>query len=153
MISYLILLILVLSLAQDGKGRIAALVFAIVCGGHSVLFGGLEGTAYFLSAAAADVIIVCFLCFKVPVSRLSDLLISISLLFWSVNSVGWLMWYFGQPIEPYYYSCLTLYLLTILSLLRKDGACESGINIFNSCFRYLGRPGYALRSVLRQASQ
>lgn len=153
MIVYLLLLICTLSLFQPDKDRTAGMTYAIVCALHFVACESVDGGWYFLSAAAADLLILSILCFRAPVTRLADRLITISMLSGVVNTIGFILWDNNQSIYPYYYSCVTLYVIAALSMLRRDSACDHYNSLYNGFFRALGRPGYALRSALRRQAQ
>ena len=125
MIVCMVVIICVLVFFQSNHDRgVAAAIFAVVCGSHSVLFYDLPGEYYYMSAAVADLAIISGIGAFAKPTRLADNLMDICLISIALNAVGFLTWWQGLPPEPYNLSYVALYLIAILALLRED--CANG---------------------------
>ena len=145
---YLLMLICILAIFHRGQGRISSLAYAIIFATQAVTCDALEGLDFFLSAAVADTLILIVICSMAPVSRLSDILVSVTMLSWINNAVGAVLWNYNQPLDPYYSACTTLYILVALSMLWEDATHDTGRGFISSVFRFVGAPGLALRRAI-----
>ena len=125
MISSLVVIICILALFQSDHNRsVAAIIYAAVCGVHSILFYDLHGEYYYLSAAVSDLVVIVGIGILAKPTRLADNLMDVCLISIALNSFGFLTWWQGLPPEAYNLSYVALYLIAILALLRED--CADG---------------------------
>lgn len=114
--------LLVAVLMQPTRSRLyAAAVFAQVTFYHDALFGDLESWWYYVSAGAADVLVMILL---LPVSdrdRLAYQLTMLSGISKALNALGIFAWYHEELMEPYSWAFVALYAWTIITMLTR---CE-----------------------------
>ncbi len=78
----------------------------------------------------------CFLClFDTVVDKLSDALITLSIVSVLVNLYGWSLWLNYLPVESYNNLIMALYLIAIFFLLGKD--CAHDYSRINQRHRWL----------------
>ncbi len=143
MINALIAAIFIVALFQPNTDRrFPALIFAFFLWLHCAAMSELEGFWYFFTAGLCDVAIVAMIACWSKVSRLTDSLITLSIMSVVFNFYGWLLWISFLPVYSYNYSITALYLIAIISLLRGDCANDysrtskrySGLRLFsNKC--------------------
>lgn len=119
--------LLVAVLMQPTRERLyAAAVFAQVTFYHDALFGDLESWWYYVSAGAADVLVMILL---LPVSdrdRLAYQLTMLSGMSMTLNALGIFTWYHEELMEPYRWAFVTLYAWAIITMLTRHGDDNNG---------------------------
>ena len=121
-ISALIFVIVILSVLQNDKRLMTALVYCLLTLCHELLFQGLGGYLYFLTAALIDIGIISIIVKLKYKTKLTENLVIISACFVVLNSVSWIMWENSVNYEFAYQSIATiLYLYVIVSMLKRDG--------------------------------
>lgn len=136
MINSLVVAILVIALFQKtAERRFPALVFAFFTWLHCVALSGGEGLLYFFTAGLCDVAIISIIASWAKITRLSDALITISLVSIISNFYGWISWVNYLPVKSYNIFIMALYLIAILSLLWKD--CAHDYTRINQRHRWL----------------
>lgn len=121
-LTILIVALLLVVLLQPTRPRIyTAAVFAQVTFFHDALTSHIDGGAYYLWAAAADVLIMILL---IPVSSWCQVSYHIThLAFMSIilNVLGWILWYNFYEPAVYDASFIVLYVCALITLLKRHG--------------------------------
>ena len=119
--------LLVAVLMQPSRERLyAAAVFAHVTFYHDALFGDLESWWYYVSAGAADVLVMILL---LPVSdrdKLAYQLTMLSGMSMTLNALGIFAWYHEELMEPYRWAFVALYAWAIITMLTRHGDDNNG---------------------------
>lgn len=119
--------LLVAVMMQPTRERLyAAAVFAQVTFYHAALFGDLESWWYYVSAGAADVLVMILL---LPVSDrdwLAYRLTMLSGMSMALNASGILVWYHEELMEPYRWVFVALYAWAIITMLTRHGDDNNG---------------------------
>lgn len=119
--------LLVAVMMQPTRERLyAAAVFAQVTFGHDVVFGELESWWYYVSAGAADVLVMILL---LPVSDRDRLAYQLTMLSWislCLNALGVFVWYHEELMEPYRWAFIALYARAIITMLARHGDDNNG---------------------------
>lgn len=119
--------LLVAVLIQPTRERLyAAAVFAQVTFYHDALFGELESWWYYVSASAADVLVMILL---LPVSdrdRLAYQLTMLSGMSMTLNALGIFTWYHEELMEPYQWAFVAMYAWAIITMLTRHGDDNNG---------------------------
>ena len=122
MISSLIFIIALLSLMQDNKRRLAALIFSLLTFSHELFFQSLPGYYYFISAAAIDGLIITVISRLRYTTKLTERLMRVCMCFILLNGGAWIMWEFSINYEFIYETIAAfMYLYIVVSLLSWDG--------------------------------
>lgn len=155
MVDYLIIFICILSIFQTtAERRFPAMVFAMMCGFHSIAFSTLEGFWYCFTAGTCDLIIIGVICCCAIVTRLSDRLIMLSVISIFLNVYGWLLYEFYLPVYIYNTSMTALYFIAILFLLRKDCANDESTTYKRyRCFQLFADKCGSVLVALREAKR
>jgi hypothetical protein len=125
-VSSLVFIVAMLSLIQYGDSKKIALIFALLTLQHELIFTGMGGFYYFLSAAITDLFIMWSIARWEIASRLANNLMGISFCFILLNIASWIMWECRINYEVAYETLSSaLYLCVIISLLDRDTA-ENG---------------------------
>lgn len=131
-VSSLIFIVALLSLTQDNKRRLAALIFSLLTLLHELFFQGLPGYYYFISAAAIDGIIIIVISRLRYTTKLTENLMRVCLCFILLNGGAWVMWEFSINYEFAYETISAiLYFCIIVSLLSWDGIEDGNYNLDN----------------------
>ena len=119
--------LIVAVLMQPTRERLyAAAVFAQVTFYHDAIFGDLESWWYYVSAGAADVLVVILL---LPVSdrdRLAHQLTMLSGMSMTLNALGVFTWYHEELMESYEWAFVALYTWVIITMLTRHGDDNNG---------------------------
>lgn len=116
----------------------AAVVFAVLCIAHDVVFGRFDGLIYFGSAGAFDLaclVILGFCRYNVPRVMLQALCI-VSM---SINYSGWAMWYNGYDGDLYQSMMAGVYVLAILIMAWSLKNGNPGASGWSFLLRFLNR--------------
>lgn len=119
----LIFLIAFLSLLQEEKRRMTALLFVLLTLIHTIIWAKApdDGFLYFLSATVNDLIIMIVIANLPYTTKLTDNLMKISFCFIIINFIGWIMWMSYLDLALYQYAASLLYISVIVALLNWDG--------------------------------
>ena len=111
--------------------NIAAMVFAFYTAAHMVLFSGLTGWLYYLSAGATDVIILGILATTNMVSETTRGLILVSLVSLILNIYGQTIWFLYWPPGSYDSAFVCLYAVSVGIIIKGDHAGDTDLfNVF-----------------------
>ena len=110
------------------RPRGASFLFVMVATLFQELCGNLDGSIYFFLAAFCDFIVAGILC-RFGTSRKSLDMMLISIVSMLINLIGWLLWFFYQPLDVYVAMFTMLYCAAILTILKKDGDDAGGIAV------------------------
>jgi hypothetical protein len=149
---YLVITIFLLSFTQTGKGRLSALIYATILVIATIVSLPAEGYQFFLTSAFADfiaVVVICSTSLKYATSRISDILISLSICSGAINAFGAFTWYSYEPLIQYNIMCMIVYSIAVMTLLLKGEAHDAGGSYIFAVFRVIGYPGFAIRSFIR----
>lgn len=144
MIDVLIYSIVVSALLQPTASRLfAAAVFAVAVLTHEVAFSGLDGLAYYASAAVFDLGVVVAIGSMSEVTRLAVLLQRVCLVSILLNAAGWLMWVTYLPPTAYNTSFTAIYAWAVYILLTEGGdyvgGTAMGSGLARVCFDHSSR--------------
>ena len=132
MISSLIFIIALLSLMQDNKRRLAALIFSLLTLSHELFFQSLPGYYYFISAAAIDGLIITVISRLRYTTKLTERLMRVCMCFILLNGGAWIMWEFSINYEFTYETIAAMmYFYIIVSLLSWDGIEDGNYKLDN----------------------
>ena len=136
-VEVLIVGVVFLSLCQNQKRRPTALIFALFTLGHDMLMSGLDGLAYYGSAALFDLCVITCLANIRQSSRLTVSLLKVSLVSIVLNFIVWLMWITYLPPLLYNLSYGVLYSYVIITLIKNEGVEHGDFKLgrWANCFR------------------
>lgn len=119
--------LLVAVLMQPTRHRTySAAIFAQVAFYHDALFGDLESWWYYVSAGAADALVMILL---LPVSDRDELAYKLTMLSgmsMALNALGIFAWYHEELMEPYRWAFVVLYAWAIITMLTRHGDDNDG---------------------------
>lgn len=120
---FIVSFIFVISIFQDDKRRMCALVFSFFTSIHTLAWGLLpsNGNLYFFTAALNDLIIIYVITHLKDSTKLTERISIICLLFMIANLAGLIRWNYWPSIYLDSYASMLLYLSAIVALLTWDG--------------------------------
>jgi hypothetical protein len=125
------------ALLQPTAPRFFAAVFFIgVTFAHELLLSGLEGFAYYWSAAAFDLAIIFALGRLDSVPDLAVTLQRVCLVSIAANLIGWVLWRTYWPPAPYDYALVALNAWALTAFItgtKNDVVGGFGMDRWNSC--------------------
>lgn len=110
------------------RPRRASFLFVVTTTIFHELCGNLDGSIYFFLAAFCDFIVAGIL-YRFGTSRKSLDMMLISIVSMLINLIGWLLWFFYQPLDVYVAMFVMLYCAAILTVLKKDSVDAGGIAV------------------------
>ena len=110
------------------RPRGASFLFVMVATLFQELCGNLDGSIYFFLAAFCDFIVAGIL-YRFGTSRKSLDMMLISIVSMLINLIGWLLWFFYQPLDVHVAMFTMLYCAAILMILKKDSDDAGGIAV------------------------
>lgn len=149
---YLVATILLLSIFQKGRNRPPALFYSTLLILSTLITSQYDGYDFFILSALSDfvtVALVCIVAIKYCQSLLSDVLITLAMTSGAINAFGAFMWHNQEPLTQYYFMCMIVYTIAVLSLLMEDRVHDNRRSHISALFRVVGYPGYAIRCLVR----
>lgn len=131
MIESLIIAVFIVSFCRESHVRLPGLILGLMAATNYALVVtfAIEGFLYCFTAAMCDVLVIYLVTSYAKITKVSDVIIAISVVSIILNFDGWLLYAYELPLEAYNYSIAALYLIAILSLLRGDCANDYSGNL------------------------
>lgn len=114
-LEYLIIILFIMALK---KRSASILMFASMNLIHDLFFSGLDGLAYYGSAAFFDMVVYLSIDDKPGLDKEMKLICKITI---SLNIIGWLMWMQYLDPAPYDFAFIILNMYAIYILIKDEG--------------------------------